>query len=358
MKRLVLVLFVAIANQLHSQNLVLNPGFETKGKTEFLGYGSDFFQFFAVNDWITPTQGTSDYFFKTSTGFNLTLDGYGGKVNPYEGDAFAGIIPWQSGVEYREYIQGELSQTPVKGKTYTFSMMIATGNRCNKLIGELGVYFSGTRVLDKNSIGLLAFTPQVKMNIQPLIDNPVEWEMVCGTFVADGTEKYFTIGNFNRDTQTVVHDRQGIALPQGWCYYYLDNISLEAGNNCSEKSPASEAFASITQSIAPGKKYVTNTIYFDVDKSSLKAESYPPLYAILDAIKNQPDMKIEIDGFTDSTGAEIHNLKLSEARAKAIASFLIENGIDAKRITSKGFGSTRPVSDDNDKNRRVEFVFS
>jgi outer membrane protein OmpA-like peptidoglycan-associated protein len=358
MKRLVLVSLIGIANQLYSQNLVLNPGFETKGKTEFLGLGFDFFQFFAVNNWITPTGGSSDYFFTSPTGVNFPLENYGGVVNPYEGNAFAGIIPWQSGVEYREYLQGQLSETPIKGKTYTFSMFIATGNGCGNLVEELGVYFSATRIVDKNSTATFTSKPQVKLSIAPLINNPKEWQVVCGSFVATGTEKYFTLGNFNSDVKTTVHNRTEITNSKPWCYYYIDNVSLKEGNDCAVKTTSSPAFSGITQSIAPGKTYVASTIYFDTDKSTLKSESYPPLYAILGAIKNQPEMKIEIDGYSDSTGTEIHNQKLSEARAKAIASFLIENGIDAKRIVWKGFGSTKPVSDDNDKNRRVEFVFS
>ncbi|HEU4716287.1 MAG TPA: OmpA family protein, partial [Bacteroidia bacterium] len=80
-------------------------------------------------------------------------------------------------------------------------------------------------------------------------------------------------------------------------------------------------------------------------------------YTILAAMKSQPEMKVEIDGHTDSDGDPLANQKLSEDRAKAVADFFIENGIDPSRISWKGFGSTRPVSDDKSRNRRVEFVF-
>ena len=71
-------------------------------------------------------------------------------------------------------------------------------------------------------------------------------------------------------------------------------------------------------------------------------------------------MKLEISGHTDNTGSKAHNLKLSQGRADAVKTMLVSKyGIDAKRLTAKGYGDTKPVvpntSDANKaKNRRVE----
>lgn len=365
MKKLILPALLLLILQAKAKNIVLNSGFEKKGQTEYLGLGFDYFQFFSVGNWIAPTMGTSDYFFRSQWGYNIDPNDYGGTVQPVEGIAFAGIIPWVKGREYREYLQGELSEVPQKGKTYRFSMKVSSGNLCAKFVEELGVYFSGQRVIDKNTKFTISYNPQVKLNLAPLISNPETWTTISGTFTADGTEKYFTLGNFNEDEQTNLSSREGIENPMNWCYYYIDEVQLEELNAASAittenpKSSASVSTSSISEQIAPGKTYVSHHIYFDTEKSTIKAETYPQLYSILAEIKKHPGMKIEIQGHTDSTGTIAHNLQLSEARAKAVADFLTSNGIPAANVSWKGKGEAEPVSaTDNAANRRVEFIFT
>jgi outer membrane protein OmpA-like peptidoglycan-associated protein len=78
-------------------------------------------------------------------------------------------------------------------------------------------------------------------------------------------------------------------------------------------------------------------------------------------MKNNPDLKVEIDGHTDSTGTAAYNMMLSEKRAKAVKEFMVTRGIDPKRLTTKGFGITKPAASNDTKegrakNRRVEFT--
>ncbi len=108
-------------------------------------------------------------------------------------------------------------------------------------------------------------------------------------------------------------------------------------------------------------KIVTHGINFDVDKASLKPESMGTLNMILRVMKDNPDLKFEIDGYTDNSGLAAHNLTLSQERADAVKDELIKLGIDPSRLTAKGFGDTKPISDNNTpegkaNNRRVEFV--
>ena len=108
-------------------------------------------------------------------------------------------------------------------------------------------------------------------------------------------------------------------------------------------------------------KIVTHGINFDVDKATIKPESMGTLNMVVQVLKSNPELKFEIDGHTDSTGDASHNLTLSQQRADAVKSQLVSMGIDASRLTTKGFGDSKPISDNDSpegraNNRRVEFV--
>ncbi|MGN6516072.1 MAG: OmpA family protein [Rhizomicrobium sp.] len=101
-------------------------------------------------------------------------------------------------------------------------------------------------------------------------------------------------------------------------------------------------------------------IYFDTDKTDVKPESGATLDEVANLLKIDRSLKLEISGHTDNTGAKDHNMKLSQGRAAAVMAVLVgKYGIDAKRLTAKGYGDTKPVApNDTDankaKNRRVE----
>lgn len=108
-------------------------------------------------------------------------------------------------------------------------------------------------------------------------------------------------------------------------------------------------------------KIVTHGITFDIDKSDIKSQSMGTLNMIVGVLKSNPDLKFEIDGHTDNTGQSAHNLTLSQQRADAVKTQLVKMGIDTRRLTTKGFGDTKPISDNSTlegraNNRRVEFV--
>jgi len=108
-------------------------------------------------------------------------------------------------------------------------------------------------------------------------------------------------------------------------------------------------------------KIVTHGINFDIDKATLKPESMGTLNMIVQVLKDNPDLKFEIDGYTDNTGQAAHNLSLSQQRSEAVKTQLVQMGISASRLSSKGFGDTNPIGDNatiegRANNRRVEFV--
>jgi outer membrane protein OmpA-like peptidoglycan-associated protein len=107
--------------------------------------------------------------------------------------------------------------------------------------------------------------------------------------------------------------------------------------------------------------FVLNNIFFDTDKFDLKPESKEELAIVVDLMKTNAGMVIEISGHTDNQGAADYNLKLSESRAKSVVSYLVAAGVPAARLKFKGYGDSRPAAANDTeegraKNRRIELV--
>lgn len=104
-----------------------------------------------------------------------------------------------------------------------------------------------------------------------------------------------------------------------------------------------------------------NNIFFEFGKSVLKEESYPELNRLVKLLTDNPTITIEINGHTDDVGADTDNLKLSQERAAAVVTYLTSKKIGGNRLSSNGFGETKPLADNKTEegrqlNRRVEFV--
>jgi outer membrane protein OmpA-like peptidoglycan-associated protein len=108
-------------------------------------------------------------------------------------------------------------------------------------------------------------------------------------------------------------------------------------------------------------KFITRAIKFDVNKSTLKPESITILKMIQQFMVENPSVSFEIGGHTDGDGDDNYNLRLSQQRADAVKNQLVSMGINASRLTTKGYGETKPISENTSpegkaNNRRVEFV--
>lgn len=108
-------------------------------------------------------------------------------------------------------------------------------------------------------------------------------------------------------------------------------------------------------------KIITYAITFDIGKANIKPESMTEINRIAQLMKDNGDLKFEVQGHTDNTGTVAGNQKLSEQRAQAIVNKLVEMGIAANRLSAKGMGQSAPLADNSTdegraKNRRVEFV--
>jgi OOP family OmpA-OmpF porin len=104
----------------------------------------------------------------------------------------------------------------------------------------------------------------------------------------------------------------------------------------------------------PKKELVLEKVYFETNSAKLKPESAGTLDKVAASLKDFPDLKIQVTGHTDSTGSHAYNMKLSDARAKAVMDYLVSKGVNPAMLSSKGFGETQPVADNKTKDGRAQ----
>ena len=129
----------------------------------------------------------------------------------------------------------------------------------------------------------------------------------------------------------------------------IDVKGTVANNGCPE----------ITEEQVSQLNAYAKTILFNSGKATFKQETFAVLQSITAILKQYPSSKFSIEGHTDSDGKDAANQKLSEDRAGAVKNYLIENGIDASRLSSAGFGESKPIDSNKTakgkaNNRRVE----
>lgn len=104
---------------------------------------------------------------------------------------------------------------------------------------------------------------------------------------------------------------------------------------------------------------ILDHILFDFDKTAIKPDGAKILDRLVEFLNQNADKRVDLDGHTDSIGTEKYNQGLSERRAASVQSYLVKKGIASNRITTRGFGETKPIADNKTrdgraKNRRVE----
>ncbi|MGZ3885303.1 MAG: OmpA family protein, partial [Bacteroidia bacterium] len=134
----------------------------------------------------------------------------------------------------------------------------------------------------------------------------------------------------------------------------IDTLKPSAPAPATAEPPAGE--------IVPDQPLVLKNVLFETGKAVLLPSSYAELNTLAGHLAEKPGLKIEISGHTDNKGNASQNTLLSEKRAKAVCDYLIEKRIDPGRIRYKGYGSLKPIADNETEegrqlNRRVELVF-
>lgn len=241
------IITLSFQMQVYAQNLVLNPGFEEHKKCLTNEVTSKYFgtipgfKLAEVAHWSTPSAAeTADYFHKCNSDTNYGVpNNYLGSQEPRNGDGYSGFyFKTESQPEYREYVQGKLSDPLVRNKLYHVSFYVSLSDYSELAGSIIGIYFSrDSLVKDKNFRANLEFKPTIQNDSVIFLTDKKRWLRVSGKFFAEGGEKFFTIGNFRNDRKSSLiwlNDvRQNTQTYK--CYYYIDDVcvSLNA-NDCAE----------------------------------------------------------------------------------------------------------------------------
>jgi len=131
------------------------------------------------------------------------------------------------------------------------------------------------------------------------------------------------------------------------------------GSGCPIVFPKIDTSLFVRKPVA-GAATAYSNIQFEFDSSVLRTSSYPVLDATSADLRTDAGKKVELDGYASSEGTAAHNLRLSKDRANSVKTYLVNSGVDSKRIKVKGFGETHPIADNSTEegrvlNRRVEF---
>ena len=366
-------------------NLVLNSSFESiEGKLKRLS------QINFASDWQSPTALNADLFSKSLKGDISVPENIYGKEYPKDGDNYAGILTFSyNNKKPRTYLQTKLIKSLTSGLDYCINVHVSLADLSRYAIDNIGVHFSENPLtLDRK--GDIIFSNQTELsNVFKNEENKIfksryKWEKICGIYQADGKEKYITIGNFynNKDTKyeklLKPKDLNGVQIAEA--YYYIDKVEVRliedpASCNCNNdgrkkrESIIYHLEVDIDENLPLDLKLKKHSIYFDVENYSLDPMFEDKLNNIVKILKENPDLKLSINGHTDNLESEAIKedpennklINLGSYRSKSVKDFLMKSGITSERLNTRDIKSDKPASKGTSmfsmaKNRRVEFI--
>lgn len=247
---------------------------------------------------------------------------------------------------------------PINTIQHEGSLVIAADGRT--------AYYSSDRSDSRGGLDLYTF--QLRRDIRPLRTLWVKgkvFDRKTGKGLPSGVELIdLASQNVISKVQTDETGNYLITLPVGRDYafnvnrrgylFFSENFLLK------EKEPDSTYNIDIAlQPIEPDATIVLKNIFFDFNQYNLKPESQVELDKVVQLMKDNPTLRIQINGHTDNVGKPADNLRLSENRAKEVVAYLTQKGIQPERLSFKGFGATQPMVDNTTeenraRNRRTE----
>lgn len=356
-----------------TENLVENPSFEQmEGKIKKAG------AILVAVGWMSPTLAAADLFSaKVKEGFGTPANTLGIEA-PMDGENYAGIRAFSAGdKEPRSYVSAKLTVPLTKDAMYCVTFYVSLAEASKYSCNNIGMNFSKKQYnIDENKT-IIAPT-HVKHKDNPVFNAYFGWDEICGVYVAEGGEKFITIGNFTATGETKNERMKGAEGFTGTsvisAYYFVDNISvrrIDDESECVCKQDENEVVTTIIYEVAPinpeGLKdnlvMEYTTVYFGYASAELTANGTDHLANIITVMTNNTTCKVKLTAHNDTDEtADTDAAGIDMARAEAIKAYLMSKGIDGSRIIIETKGDTVPADTSateigQAKNRRVTFTY-
>ena len=223
MKKLTIYLCLFLSLKVSAQNLVLNPSFE-----DTIACTGTYAM--PCNYWYWATYGSPDYF-SEQPDINCVVpapQSTAGFQYARTGIAYVGLGVFtehtiSAFINKREYVGGILSDTLKQGHEYCVSFYVSVAEEFKYVTDGIGLYLSVDSAVDYTINTNLSFVPQISNPSGNIIYDTLNWVQISGTYIANGGEKYLTIGNFKDDANTMIDSASSTANS---AYYFIDDVSV------------------------------------------------------------------------------------------------------------------------------------
>jgi len=389
MVKVLIIIFMMFSIFLDGQNNILQNGdFETivqcpQNHTKYLSTDTNKI---LLPHWHFINRSTPDFFHRCSNDSDVGIPcNFAGCSEPLSGNGYIGMILrvdshyYQYNKGYVEHIATEIFPSLDRNHFYLVKFFYKLAPNSGIASNGLGVYFSASLPKFNEFEEYKYFEPQIYLDNTKIIDNR-EWKEFIGYFIASGTEKFLTIGNFSPfDIQKTKVLRNG--EPQNemdyYAYYYIDDVQLyeisdttnyHINTICTQidlfpvvKQTYYSNIMNKLDTLSLNKPFILENIYFDFDSYRLSSKSFATLDSIANYLKDHKTIEFIINGHTDNIGSSFYNQWLSTERAKSVYKYFYESGISPARMQYIGYGDSMPITSNKtnegrQKNRRVELV--
>jgi OOP family OmpA-OmpF porin len=331
----------------NAQNLVPNPGFEYLTSCPE-GPAMDSSVINLAKPWFATGKSTPDLFHTCNPIITKTFSppASENRRKPHSGRGFAGILM------YYEQMQVQL-KIPLKASSrYKVSVFVNSvsdiGMSESANASFISFLFSQKPCTQFDFKKQIAHSGKLKRNGDSLLYSAKGWRELSANYIAKGGEKFLIIGG--------LVDTFNLTKPEVFqaAYLFIDDVSVTpiAVSAMADSNP-------FINKLEPGKTLELKNVFFSVNTAILEQPSFKELDLLIAFLRIDTTTKIEIIGYTDNSGTEMNNKKLSVARAEAVKAYLVSKDINTQRLICKGYGSSNPRVNNNTEegrkcNRRVE----
>ena len=258
MKKSTICLCLFLSLKVSAQNLVLNPSFE-----DTIACTGTYAM--PCNYWYWATYGSPDYF-SEQPDINCVVpapQSTAGFQYARTGIAYVGLGVFtehtiSAFINKREYVGGILSDTLKQGHEYCVSFYVSVAEELKYVTDGIGLYLSVDSAVDYTINTNLPFIPQIENPSGNIIYDTLNWVQISGTYIANGGEKYLTIGNFKGDTNAMI-DSVNLSAPLSahGAYLFIDDVSV---------IDCTVGINEVNENLSSGKLYpnpATKVVYFE-----------------------------------------------------------------------------------------------